>query len=72
MTKKFQSVFVSEDLPPLDIEEAEGTAREINDISITLFKVSKIFKDLGAHKAIRPDEISPFVLKDVQIHQPYH
>ena len=63
LNKEFQSVFVNELLPPPHMERLNGLTQKLNDITITVTEVSNVLRDLHPHKAIGPDDISPYVLK---------
>ena len=63
LNKKFQSVFTKE--PNFDgNQEAPIPKQKLKGIKLTKERVLKVLKNLDTNKAMGPDEISPWVLKE--------
>ena len=63
LNKKFQSVFTKE--PSFDTnQEAPKPKQKLGEIKLTKKKILKVLKNLDKSKAMGPDEVSPWILKE--------
>ena len=65
LNQQFESVFTHETPPTEDLLPTHSPYPRMADITFTTPGVEKILKNLNAHKAAGPDDISPRILKEL-------